>query len=94
MCAILTSRDLVGVEFPVVRWREGYEFDEVTELLDRVRATLESYERGTTADRLTAADVRRARFQATKFRPGWDQEHVDAFLDRVAERLAELEPLR
>lgn len=91
---MLTSRDLVGVEFPVVRWREGYEIDEVTELLDRARATLESYEGGTTADRLTAADVRRARFQATKFRPGWDQAHVDAFLERIAERLTELEPLR
>lgn len=88
---MLTSQQVAAVDFPVVRWREGYEIDDVRALLDRIRAALEGYEgRGTISD-LTARDVERTRFQATKFRAGWDRDVVDAFLDEAIATLTAYE---
>ena len=67
---MLASQQVADADFPLVKWREGYEIDEVRALLDRIRVALERYEgRGTISD-LTARDVEQTRFQATKFRAG------------------------
>ncbi|GIG38753.1 DivIVA domain-containing protein [Cellulomonas phragmiteti] len=85
---MLTSDDVTRQRFTAVKFREGYDQDQVDDLLDRVVATLRALETGTpTAHPLTAQDVRAVRFQATKFREGYDQDQVDDFLDRVAQTL-------
>ncbi|GIG29523.1 DivIVA domain-containing protein [Cellulomonas marina] len=81
--------DAAGVRaarFAATKFREGYDQDEVDELLDRAAAALDVVAAGGVPD-LTADEVLSAKFQATKFREGYDQDEVDDFLDRVVAAL-------
>lgn len=85
---MITSAEVATSRFSPVRFREGYDMNEVDRFLVRVTDTLRSYEQrnGRTAA-LSAVDVVKARFQPTKFRSGYNQDEVDAFLDQVVAAL-------
>ncbi|MEN3539987.1 DivIVA domain-containing protein [Microbispora sp. ZYX-F-249] len=68
------------VAFRPGRLGMGYREEEVDEFLDRVVATL----RGTTAEPLTAEQVRKATFATVVFRPGYAIREVDGFLAEMA----------
>ncbi len=68
------------VAFHPGRLGMGYREEEVDEFLDRVVATL----RGTTAEPLTAEQVRKATFATVVFRPGYAIREVDGFLAEMA----------
>lgn len=65
-----------GARFSIVRWREGYNSDEVDAFL--VRAD---------AGSLTSAEVEKARFTPVRLRPGYSMSEVDAYLDTLVSRL-------
>ena len=86
--ALLTADDVLNKKFQATKFREGYDQDEVDDLLDRVVATLRAREAGAPADRpLTAADLDALSFTTTKFREGYAQGDVDALLERVRVQL-------
>ncbi len=61
------------------RLREGYEIDEVDELVNRIMATLAG-----TADRpVTPKQLRQVEFTPVRFREGYDVAEVDAFLEKA-----------
>ncbi|MEV4457975.1 DivIVA domain-containing protein [Microbispora sp. NPDC049633] len=68
------------VAFHPGRLGMGYREEEVDAFLDRVVATL----RGTTAEPLTAEQVRKATFATVVFRPGYAIREVDGFLAEMA----------
>jgi DivIVA domain-containing protein len=85
---VLTSQDVASAQFTPVKWREGYEIDEVRLFLATVVETLTAHEYGHTSGmHVTAAQVTSARFAVTKFREGWEQNAVDAYLDQIAATL-------
>ena len=80
----MRAEDITAKKFGTTKWREGYDMDQVDDLLARATATLAAYERGDAKrPALTADDVVKSRFNQTKFRAGYDQDHVDDFLDEV-----------
>ena len=89
---MLSARDVSGVTFPVVKWREGYEIDGVQELLDALRRTLEAYETGRIpTDGLTASRLKHVNVQPTKFREGWERWAVDKFFREARDAFAAYE---
>lgn len=71
--------EISSVRFTPVRLREGYDFTEVDEILDRLAAAI-------TAGELVDDVVRGARFTEVRLREGYAKAEVDAFLLRVVER--------
>jgi hypothetical protein len=89
---MLTSRDVAAASFPIVKWRVGYEIDEVTAMLVGASETLDSHERRVRHPApVTAAQASGALFHPTKFRDGFDRNAVDEYLDRVREALRRYE---
>ncbi|MBO0922517.1 DivIVA domain-containing protein [Cellulomonas sp. zg-ZUI222] len=87
---MLTADDVQQARLPLTKLTEGYDKDEVDDLLAKVVATLRAVESGTAIDDPVTADgVLQARFQATKFREGYAQDAVDDLLDRVMTTLRE-----
>ena len=84
---LLGAVDARTATFERVRWREGYDIEQVDEFLALVGDVLER-----SPGALTPQDVDAKRFAATKFREGYDQDQVDAFLDRVVDTLKVLQP--
>jgi DivIVA domain-containing protein len=70
--------------FSTIRWRPGYDEEQVDILLDAVRDTF----LGAGNPPLTAAEVRSSRFTATRLRLGYVKDEVDNFLDEVQLKLA------
>lgn len=65
-----------GNRFALVRWREGYDCEDVDAFLVRAEA-----------GSLTSTDVADARFKPVRLRPGYDMGQVDAYLDGLAAQL-------
>jgi DivIVA domain-containing protein len=94
----MRAQDVAEKRFLPTKFRDGYDQQEVDDLLDRIQATLTVAEGGTipTTGRLATAkpvgpeDVKRARFRATRWREGYDQDQVDDFLDEVVAELRRL----
>src|SRR5690349_14386128 len=75
--------------FTRVRWREGYDIDEVNAFLERLAATVE----GRYVDSpVTVADIRNVSFTPVRFREGYSVDEVDAFLDQAAQALTNTQP--
>jgi DivIVA domain-containing protein len=87
----MRSEDVAAKKFGTTRWREGYEPQDVDELMERVRETLAGFERRRSINPITAAEVASALFTPTKFREGYDQNDVDDFLDEIVAALREHE---
>lgn len=87
----MLAQDVVATRFTPTRFREGYDQDQVDDLLDKITATFAAVEQGRGPGALTADEVVAARFQPTKFREGYDQDQVDAFLDQVVTALRAVE---
>jgi len=87
----MLAQDVVATRFTPTRFREGYDQDQVDDLLDKITATFAAVEQGRGQGALTADEVVAARFQPTKFREGYDQDQVDAFLDQVVTALRAVE---
>jgi len=85
---VLSAEDVERVRFGATKFREGYDQDEVDDMLDRIVATLrhDPSRRGVTAD-----EVYTTTFSSTRFREGYDPDEVDDFLDKVIEALEEVE---
>lgn len=89
MARLLRSEDVVGATFTQTQFREGYDEQEVDDLLDEAAAALRHHEGGHVAGSapLTSRRVAEARFTATTLRRGYDQGEVDAFLDDLRHTL-------
>lgn len=66
------------IRFAPVRFREGYDMQEVDDLLDRCERALRSGDGSVTAE-----TVQQLRLTPTRFGEGYDMEDVDRFLDGV-----------
>jgi DivIVA domain-containing protein len=88
----MRAEDVIATRFTPTRFRDGYDQDQVDDLLDRITATFAAVEQGRGPGPLSADEVVAARFQPTKFREGYDQDQVDAFLDQVVVALRAVEP--
>jgi DivIVA domain-containing protein len=65
-------------EFTRVRWREGYDIDQVDQFVQRLLATLD----GRPVDNpVTVDEVRNVAFDPVRLREGYDVREVDQFLD-------------
>jgi DivIVA domain-containing protein len=78
----MDSSEVAKVTFSTTKWREGYAMEGVDDMLDQIRAALQSWEAGRPGE-LKAETLLTCRFQPTKFRTGYDQDEVDKFLDRA-----------
>ncbi len=87
----MLAGDVSAKKFSLTKWREGYDVDQVDDLLAQVEATFASYEQGRRVVPLTADEVASARFNPTKFRTGYGQQEVDDFLDQVVVALRQYE---
>ena len=76
-----------GRRFPLTKWREGYEVEEVDEFVHRCELALER--RG---GAVTDEELRQVRFSPTRFRHGYDQRAVDDALDALSVALREADP--
>jgi len=76
------SAALRSTFLPVVRFRDGYDIDEVDAFLERVKDALDRP--GTGGDGLTPRDVATASFTTTSLRRGYDVVAVDRLLGRLA----------
>ena len=79
---VSTSAALRSTFLPVVRFRDGYDIDEVDAFLERVKDALDHP--GTGGDGLTPRDVATAGFTTTSLRRGYDVVAVDRLLGRLA----------
>ncbi|MBB6173949.1 DivIVA domain-containing protein [Nocardiopsis mwathae] len=80
----LTPADIRNKRFHVVRFRPGYNEEDVDALLDRVEATLVALEGGPrTGPPITAEEVEGSRFRSTRLSPGYNEDEVDDFLDVI-----------
>ena len=66
--------------FAVVRFREGYDQEEVDQFLDRLFGTLEGRPVGRP---VTADEVKAVQFSPVRIRDGYAVEEVDYFLDEA-----------
>jgi DivIVA domain-containing protein len=82
---MLSTDDIDRVSFTQVRFREGYDIDEVDAFVAAIRASIAAGP--SAAGALGSVGVSSARFQPTKFRPGYDQNEVDALLAQAEETL-------
>jgi DivIVA domain-containing protein len=62
--------------------REGYDINQVDELLERASVALDEHHRAAALS-LTPEAVLKVKFKASKFQDGYDQDEVDDLLDRV-----------
>ncbi|MCL2423073.1 MAG: DivIVA domain-containing protein, partial [Micrococcales bacterium] len=62
---MLTAEDVQRVRFSPTKFREGYDQDDVDDMLDRVVATLR---RDPSRRAVTADEVYRTKFSSTRFR--------------------------
>ena len=82
---MLTTVEIDRVSFTQVKFREGYDIDEVDAFVAAVRASIAA---GPSAAGALGSDaVRNTRFQPTKFRPGYNQDEVDALLSQAEDTL-------
>lgn len=99
--ALLTSDDVLNVKFNVSSFKEGYEQDEVDELLDEVTTTMRGLEERIAGSPqssshqaaeilLISRDVRNRRLSTTRW-SGYHIDEVDAFLDQVVSSMEALE---
>ena len=100
---MLTSKAAFRETFGSIRWREGYEFQQVDTFIDEVVETLRAWESDDRAGdaqlpeeawprvRVSSQDVVNKMFRATRFKDGYEQEDVDLFLDDVVETLRHYE---
>ncbi|GAA1575795.1 hypothetical protein GCM10009789_31490 [Kribbella sancticallisti] len=66
--------------FTRVRWRGGYDMEQVDAFVERLMATAE----GRPVDRpVTADDIRQVQFRSVRLAEGYDMEEVDNFLDQA-----------
>jgi DivIVA domain-containing protein len=94
----MRAQDVAEKRFQPTKYRNGYDQQDVDDLLDRVQATLIVAEGGTipttgrlaTAKPLRPEDVKGARFRVSRWREGYDQDQVDDFLDDVVAELRRL----
>jgi DivIVA domain-containing protein len=78
---MLTASAIRSVTIPRVKFREGYDIDEVDALVESVAAPLDHWERYGSYTGPLADDIAHVRFQPTTFREGYDQDFVDDLLD-------------
>lgn len=77
------SSEIAKVSFATSTLCEGYDMDDVDDLLDRARDALLAWENGETVP-LASQEVAACTFIVTKFRAGYDQDDVDKFLDALS----------
>lgn len=70
--------DIRNKTFQTVRFREGYDVDEVDDFLDEVIARLKA------GNPMTATELAARTFQTVRFKEGYDVAEVDGFLDELA----------
>lgn len=70
--------DIRNKTFQTVRFREGYDVDEVDDFLDEV------IDRMKAGNPMTAAELAARTFQTVRFKEGYDVAEVDGFLDELA----------
>ncbi len=81
-----------SAQFPIVKWREGYENDEVRAALASVSETLKAYEGGhQLPNAVTSDELKQMRFQPTKFREGFEQVFVNRFFGELRDSLVAYE---
>lgn len=79
---LISTKDIETKIFQTVRFREGYDVDEVDEFLDQVIARAK-------ADRpITPAELDAQTFQTVRFKEGYDMNEVDEFLKELANGVA------
>lgn len=78
---MLNSDEIRATTFTRVRWRAGYDIDEVDSFLVDLAFALD------TRAGVVSRDVATVRFQPTKFRLGYLQSEVDAFMKRTRRAL-------
>ncbi|GAB3478619.1 DivIVA domain-containing protein [Nocardiopsis coralliicola] len=84
----LTPADIRKKRFSTVRFRPGYNEDDVDALLDRAEETLAALDGGPADGAwLTAEDIEASRFRGTRLLPGYNEDEVDEFLDEIARDL-------
>ncbi len=66
--------------FPLTRWREGYDCEEVDAFVQRLRST--------PAGAISADQVHQQAFRSVRGGAGYDMYAVDVYLDAVAARVA------
>lgn len=74
------------LRFTRVRFREGYNMEDVDDFFRGAHHTLESRDGS-----ITASDVHSVRFRPVRLKEGYDMGEVDEELDRVAAALHGLE---
>jgi DivIVA domain-containing protein len=80
----MRAEDVQAKRFSPVRFREGYDTDDVDAFLTRVQAAMTADDEGRAgATDVRPEDVVNARFTPTKFREGYHQDEVDDFLDEI-----------
>ncbi|MCC3291411.1 DivIVA domain-containing protein [Arthrobacter sp. zg-Y1110] len=94
----LTAEEVKAMRFQPTKFKEGYDQDEVDDLLERVVRELQRLEKENTQVQqavslgrsvphtspiITADQVMNQKFSPTKFREGYLQDHVDDALMRV-----------
>ena len=82
---MLSTEDVDRVSFAEVKFREGYDLEEVDAFVAAIRASIAAGPNASGV--LGSADVNRVRFQPTKFRAGYHQDQVDAFLEKAEDTL-------
>ena len=100
---LLTADDVLTVKFEASSFKEGYEQDEVDEILDEIATTIRELEErlGTSQassapshrkaeSLLTSEAVRNIRFSTTRW-SGYHIDQVDAFLTQVVSTMEALE---
>jgi DivIVA domain-containing protein len=87
---MLTASAIRSVPIPRVKFREGYDIDEVDALVESVAAPLDHWERYGSYTGPLADDIARVRFLSTKFREGYDQAFVDDLLDGIAATVTQI----
>ncbi|MCC3301215.1 DivIVA domain-containing protein [Arthrobacter sp. zg-Y895] len=94
----LTAEEVTAMRFQPTKFKEGYDQDEVDDLLERVVRELQRLDKENTQVQqavslgrsvphtspiITADQVMNQKFSPTKFREGYLQDHVDDALMRV-----------
>lgn len=100
--AAITAEDIVVKQFQPTKFREGYQQDQVDELLDRTVRELQRLDKEQqqlqqairldrpvthTAPVITPDEVMNARFKPTRFRDGYSRNQVDDFLNVIVTAL-------
>ncbi|WP_170133267.1 DivIVA domain-containing protein [Arthrobacter livingstonensis] len=77
------SSEIAKVSFSTTTLRDGYDMEDVDDMLDRARDALLAWEGGQ-AGAMASEDVAACTFAVTNSRTGYDQADVDNFLDTLS----------